>query len=176
MFDINSRMEQWSAANRAQHTEELKKSIQEASAAEVTMPLTRSAALKKRATPFIKPRGPRFDINGRIDSWNRTEKALDSEIHRDLTSTDPFKRNDEPSEMAQMLMNAPPEVIMDMIERCVEKLESMNSDMPDSDAPDKADEIEEAPKDEKPEVPEKPEEPKETESDEKDDDKEDSSE
>lgn len=138
MFDINARMEQWSAANRVHSTEELTKSLQQPSEPTATEPMTRSASIQARAAPFRKSKGPVFDIDSRVDAWNKSEKAGDSATYQNLSSSDPFKKGlEEPSDAVQMLSSMPPELVMDMVEMCLEKLENASEESePKGDSPE----------------------------------------
>ena len=166
MFDINARMEQWSAANRVHSTEELTKSLQQPSEPTATEPMTKSASIQARAAPFRKSKGPVFDIDSRVDAWNKSEKAGDTATYQNLSSSDPFKKGlEEPSDAVQMLSSMPPELVMDMVEMCLEKLENASEGPePKGDSP----EPEPAPKDNKSKDEDKPESDEKSESDESD--------
>lgn len=148
MFDINARMEQWSAANRVHSTEELTKSLQQPSEPTATEPISKSASIQARAAPFRKSKGPVFDIDSRVDAWNKSEKTGDSATYQNLSSSDPFKKGlEEPSDAVQMLSSMPPELVMDMVEMCLEKLENASEEPePQEDAP----KSEPSPKDDEP--------------------------
>lgn len=128
MFDINSRMEQWSAANRAQHTEEIAKALETPAQPPQTEEVTKSASIAERAKPFIKSEGPHFNIDARVDAWNHTEKAGDSATFESLTKSDPFKKTDEPSEIVTQLMAEAPEALIELAEECIDELEARTSD------------------------------------------------
>ena len=124
MFDINSRMEQWSAANHAQHTEDIKKALETPAQPPQTEEVTKSAGVAERAKPFIKSEGPHFNIDARVDAWNRTERAGDTATFESLTKSNPFKKAEEPSEIVEQLMNESPEALIELAEECIDELES----------------------------------------------------
>lgn len=124
MFDINSRMEQWSAANRAQHTEEISKALETPAQPVQTEHVTKSASVKERAKPFMKSEGPHFSINDRMDSWNATERAGDKATFESLKRSTPFRKAEEMSQIVEELMQESPEALIELAEELTEELES----------------------------------------------------
>ena len=105
MFDINSRMEQWSAANHAQHTEDIKKALETPAQPPQTEEVTKSASVADRAKPFIKSEGPHFNIDARVDAWNHTERAGDTATYESLTKSNPFKKAEGEVQSSYMAAN-----------------------------------------------------------------------
>ena len=114
MFDINSRMEQWSAANRAQHTEEISKALETPAQPAQTEQVTKSASIKERAKPFMKSEGPHFSIDDRMDSWIASERAGDKATFESLKRSTPFKKAEETSQVVEDLMQEPPEALIEL--------------------------------------------------------------
>lgn len=169
MFDINSRMEQWSAANRAQHTDEISKALETPAQPAQTEQVTKSASIAERAKPFMKSAGPKFDINGRVDSWNASERAGDKATFESLKRSTPFRKAEEMTQVVEELMQESPEALIELAEELTEELESRQAGTKTEEAPedgpkDAPEEKKDEPKDE-----EKAEEPEE--SDDKEDDK-----
>lgn len=169
MFDINSRMEQWSAANRAQHTDEIAKALETPAQPAQTEQVTKSTSIKERAKPFMKSEGPHFSINDRMDSWNATERAGDKATFESLKRSTPFRKAEEMSQVVEELMQEPPEALIELAEELIDELESREAGtQPETPEDSPA----ETPKDEKKDdskEEEKADEPKE--SDDKEDDK-----
>ncbi len=115
-------MEQWSAANRAQHTEEISKALETPAQPPQTEEVTKSASIAERAKPFIKSEGPHFNIDARVDAWNRTERAGDTATYESLTKSNPFKKSEEPSEVVEQLMAEAPEALIELAEECIDEL------------------------------------------------------
>lgn len=123
MFDIDKRMEQWTAANHAVYSEEANSFLQSSDPA----PITKSASVASRARIYTDKQ-PGFDIDSRINAWNNNSVAY------------PFKKADEePTEMVSLLMQEPPEALIELAEECINELESRGvtgdsgSDMPEGD-------------------------------------------
>lgn len=169
MFDINSRMEQWSAANRAQHTDEIAKALETPVQPAQTEQVTKSVSIKERAKPFMKSEGPHFSIDDRMDSWNATERAGDKATFESLKRSTPFRKAEEMSQIVEELMQESPEALIELAEELTEELESRQADTKAEEAPDEG--PKDAPEEKKDESKdeEKADEPKEP--DDKEDDK-----
>lgn len=146
MFDINSRMEQWSAANRAQHTEEISKALETPTQPAQTEQIAKSASVKERAKPFMKSTGPEFNIDERMNAWNASERAGDKATFESLKRSTPFRKAEEMSQTVEELMQEPPEALIELAEELIDELESREAGtQPETPEDSPA----EAPKDEK---------------------------
>ncbi len=139
MYDITRRMEQWSSANQAQHFDEVPESLRQDPPTE---PMTKSTTVIDRARPFIRSSPPKYDIVSRMDAWDKSDKAKESVIHANLTASSPFKRSEEDSAVIQQLMQEDPETLVDLLEKCVEELETRA----DAGASEASDETPDTPK------------------------------
>lgn len=131
-MDINSRMEQWNAANRAFDDKEIEIALTPVAKSDA------NAEFWMRVSSRL-PQGFRkssFDINSRIDAWKKSENSLSGDAKSFLKSTSPFKKDESLESLDMDLVMAAIMEILDELDRRDEAPESKESEGSSEDKPE----------------------------------------